>query len=203
MHPAANRHAYLLQALDNIRALAERANSDAIDSLLAQPPDPRHLDDHTLDFLRRAKDLIFITTQTLTTMLETEGGSSRHGSQRDEASYNAASHIAYSPSLTPNHPAHLDAAEAWRRAHLHLPYRDDAPVLIHIQEFAEGYQAIPILVPIPEPPSMPTIETATTLVIDKTTGTVTRWPLLRLDALARQYRRYMNQEPMTFDNRPA
>lgn len=176
MHPAANRHAHLLQALENIRTLAERADRNAIDRLLTQPSATRHLDDHTLDFLRRAQDLIFTTTQTLTTMLASDGSSS-------------------------SHPAHLDAAEAWRRAHLHLPYRDDALVLVHIQEFGEGYQAIPILVPIPEPPPVPTSETATTLVIDKTTGTVTRWPLLRLDTLARQYRRYINQEPMTFDTR--
>lgn len=174
MHPAANRHAHLLQALENIRTFAERADRNAIDRLLAQPPTTSHLDDHTLDFLRRAQELLFIATQTLTTMLASDGMSSRH-------------------------PAHLDAAEAWRRARLHLPYRDDALILIHIQEFGEGYQAIPILVPIPEPPQVPTLETATTLVIDKTTGTVTRWPLLRMDTLARQYRRYMNQEPMTFD----
>lgn len=174
MHPAANRHAHLLQALENIRTLAERADRNAIDRLLAQPSTASHLDEPTLDFLRRAQDLISITTQTLTRMPASDG----------------------SPS---SHPAHFDAAEAWRRAHLHMPYRDDALVLIHIQEFGEGYQAIPILVPIPEPPLVPTIETATTLVIDKTTGTVTRWPLLRLDTLARQYRRYMNQEPMTFD----
>lgn len=175
MH-AAGRHAHLLQALENIRTLAERADRNAIDRLLTQPSTASHLDDHTLDFLRRAQDLIFITTQTLTAMLASDGSSSRP-------------------------PAHLDAAEAWRRAHLHLPHRDDAPILVHIQEFEEGYQATPILVPIPEPPQVPTMETATTLVIDKTTGTVTRWPLLPLDTLARQYRRYMNQEPMTFADR--
>ncbi|MFF4242622.1 hypothetical protein ACFYYL_42725 [Actinomadura geliboluensis] len=173
MH-AADRDTHLLQALENIRTLAERADRNVIDRLLTQPAATRHLDYHTLDFLRRAQDLIFITTQTLTTVLASDGSSSRH-------------------------PAHLDAAEAWRRAHLHMPCRDDALVLIHIQEFGEGYQAIPILVPVPEPPLVPTIETATTLVIDKTTGTVTRWPLLRLDTLARYYRHYMKQEPMIFD----
>ncbi|MFD0535293.1 hypothetical protein ACFQY7_17620 [Actinomadura luteofluorescens] len=41
-----------------------------------------------------------------------------------------------------------------------------------------------------------------TLVIDKSTGTVTRWPLLPLDALARLYRRYQQRELMTFDDQP-
>ncbi|MEU5993433.1 hypothetical protein ABZ806_31070 [Spirillospora sp. NPDC047418] len=49
----------------NIRTLAERADHNAIDRLLTQPSTTGHLDDHTLGFLRRAQDLIFITTQTL------------------------------------------------------------------------------------------------------------------------------------------
>lgn len=103
-------------------------------------------------------------------------------------------------ALTPQDLVTVDAAEAWRRAHLHLPRRREDPILIHIQEFEDGYQAIPILATLPEPSRVPTIETPTTLVIDKTTGTVTRWPLLPLDILANQYRRYQDQEPMNLED---
>ncbi|MFA1551778.1 hypothetical protein [Actinomadura chokoriensis] len=173
MHTTADR-APLLQGIESIRTLAELADPTAIARLLDQPAAISHLDDHTLDFLRRAQDLLLATTRTLTGALE--------------------------PT---RRPTTIDIAEAWHRALLHLPRRDDGPVLIHIQEFEDAYQAIPILVPIPEPPPVPTLETATTLVIDKTTGTVTRWPLLPLDVLTSQYRRYKHQEPMLLDNQPS
>ncbi|NEA29493.1 hypothetical protein [Actinomadura bangladeshensis] len=181
MHPAANRHTHLLQGIESIRALAERADRNAIDHLLTHPA-ADHLDDHTLDFLRHAQDLILITTHTLTTTL---------GAQATASSR--------SRPTTPDHTTPLDAAEAWRRAHLYLPTRDEEPILIHVQEFQDGYRAIPILLAVPEPPPVPTIESATTLVIDKTTGAVTRWPLLPLDVLASQYRCYKREEPLTFD----
>lgn len=173
MRPAANRHAHLLQALENIRTLAERADRNAIDRLLTQPSATHILDDHTLDFLRRAQDLLLSITQMTNGALESQG---RH--------------------------VEIDIAEAWRRAYLHLPRRDGDPILVHMQEFDDGYQAIPVKVPVPEAPPVPTCETATTLVIDKATGIVTCWPLLAPDVLARQYRRYKGQTPMTFDDHP-
>lgn len=71
---------------------------------------------------------------------------------------------------------------------------------MHIQEFGAGFLAVPVRVDIPEPPPVPTAETPMGLVVDKSTGTVTRWPLLPLPVLARQYRRYQNGQPMTFDD---
>ncbi|NKZ03283.1 hypothetical protein [Actinomadura latina] len=182
----------------NIRTLAERADRNAIDRLLTQPSVTSHLDDHTLDFLRHAQDLLFITTQTLTTVLQAEGSSGTHCCQKDEG-LNPEAHPAHGSPLTPNRSVSLDAAEAWRRARQYLPDRQEDPIVLHLQEFEDGYQAIPILVSIPDPPPVPTVEAVTTLVIDKTTGLVTRWPLLPLDALAKQYRRYKRDEPMTFD----
>ncbi|GAA1833914.1 hypothetical protein [Actinomadura chokoriensis] len=168
MHTSADRYTHLLRGLETIRRMAERADRTAIARLLNQPAAAGHLDEPTLDFLRQAQDLLLTTTRTLTRALEPTG-----------------------------RPSAIDAAEAWRRAHLHLPRRGDELVLIHLAEFEDAYQAIPVLVDIPEPPPVPTLETATTLVIDKATGTVTRWPLLPLDVLARQYRRYKHREPMT------
>lgn len=199
MHASADRRAQLLRGIESIRTLAERADSNAIDRLLAQPSTIRHLDGHTLDFLRRAQDLLLFTTQALATNIETQSSPGRHGRPRD-----GASNIDTAPStrglpITPDHAAPLDAAEAWRRAHLYLPPHHEEPSLIHIQEFDNGYQAIPIQISVSEPLLIPTIESATTLVIDKTTGAVTRWPLLPLDVLASQYRRYKREEPMTFD----
>ncbi|HEU5023600.1 MAG TPA: hypothetical protein VFV01_01640 [Spirillospora sp.] len=95
----------------------------------------------------------------------------------------------------------IDAAEAWRRARLRLPgSNDESALLIHIEEFGDGFLAVPIRVAIPEPPPVPTAETPTGLVVDMCTGTVTRWPLLPLPVLAMQYRRYQNGQPMTFDD---
>ncbi|WP_089316845.1 hypothetical protein [Actinomadura mexicana] len=198
MPTEADRLAHLRRSAEKIRMLAERADRTAIDRLLARPDAASQLDAPTLDFLRQAQDLVCSTTQALTTALEI-AKTSNDGDQPTGVP-NADLHLA-TPSaapLTPAAPQPLDTAEAWRLAHLRLPHRHDSPILIHIREFEDGYQAIPISVPIPEAPQIPTVETATTLVIDKSTGTVTRWPLLPLDALARLYRRYQQREPMTF-----
>ncbi|GAA0544257.1 hypothetical protein GCM10009546_02890 [Actinomadura livida] len=73
-------------------------------------------------------------------------------------------------------------------------------MLLHIEEFDDGYRATPVAVSLPEPPRVPTIKPPATLVIDKTTGAVTRWPLLPINVLAKQYRRYLHQEPMDLDD---
>ncbi|MEU8124941.1 hypothetical protein AB0C21_40040 [Spirillospora sp. NPDC049024] len=201
MNIEADRLAHLRRSSEKIRMLAERADRTAIDRFLARPETARQLDAPTLDFLRQAQDLISTTAQVLTTALEAADPSHNDGGQPAAAS-NPDLYLAppgagavTSPSTRP-----LDTAEAWRCAHLRLSRHHDDPILIHIQEFEDGYQAIPIAVHIPEPPPVPTVETATTLVIDKTTGTVTQWPLLPLDALARLYRRYRRREPMIFED---
>lgn len=203
MNIEADHLAHLRRSTEKIRMLAERADRTAIDRFLARPETTRELDNHTLDFLRQAQDLIRTATQGLTTALEAADPSPNDVGQL-AATSNADPYLAPSSAvfLTPAATRPLDTAEAWHRARLCLPRHHDNPVLIHIQEFEDGYQAIPIAVPIPEPPPVPTIETATTLVIDKITGTVTQWPLLPLDALARLYRRYQQQEPMTFADQP-
>ncbi|MEU9867883.1 hypothetical protein AB0C87_08545 [Actinomadura sp. NPDC048021] len=203
MPTEADRLALLRRSAEKTRMLAERADRTAIDRLLARPDAANQLDAPTLDFLRQAQDLVCSTAQALTTALEIAKPTCNDGSQPTGV---PGADLYLAPlcanSLTPatSHP--LDTAEAWRRAHLRLPHRGDVPILIHIREFEDGYQAIPISVPIPEPPPIPTVETAMTLVIDKSTGTVTRWPLLPLDALARLYRRYQQRELMTFDDQP-
>lgn len=200
MASADDHHAPLLRGIESIRAFAERADRNAIDRLLTQPPTINNLDDHTLDFLRRAQDWILTTTQILTTVLETQGSPSKRGRRQDGSTNTDPCPATHSPSAAQKNLTPVDAAEAWRRADLHLPHHHENPILLHIQEFEDGFQAIPIQVSIPEPPSVPTTDTPTTLVIDKATGTVTRWPLLRLNVLARQYRRYRRQAPMTFDD---
>ncbi|MEU8305962.1 hypothetical protein AB0C84_20620 [Actinomadura sp. NPDC048955] len=199
MPTEADRLAHLRRSVEKIRMLAERADRTAIDRLLARPDAANQLDAPTLDFLRQAQDLVCFTTQALTTALEIAKPTCNDGDQPTGVP-NTDLHLAQPSAapLTPTASLPLDTAEAWRRAHLRLPHRHDTPTLIHIREFEDGYQAIPISVPIPEPPPIPTVETATTLVIDKSTGTVTRWPLLPLDTLTRLYRRYQQREPMTF-----
>jgi hypothetical protein len=94
----------------------------------------------------------------------------------------------------------IDEAEAWRRARVRLPSSEQEPTLIHIREFGDGFLAVPVQAVMPEPPPIPTAETPAGLVIDKASGAVTRWPLLPLPVLALQYRRYLNGQPMTFDD---
>ncbi|MEU8803287.1 hypothetical protein [Spirillospora sp. NPDC048819] len=193
MHKAADLHARLARATEDIRAFAGRVASNGINQVfdrLIRTGDP---DANTIAFLCRVHDLLVSAEDALMVVIEAhrehEGPSGQHGCQH------------CGKALVPTLPNGISVgpAEAWRRAHLHLPARHDEPILIHIQEFEDGYQAIPILTTIPEPPPVPTLETPTTLVIDKTTGTVTRWPLLPIDVLAKQYHRYQHQEPMTFD----
>lgn len=196
MHAATDRLAHLLQDVENIWRLAERADSEAIENLLAQPV-ADHLDDHTLNFLRRAQDLIFITTRTLTMVLRTAAPSTTRGCQQEETTDTGS---CFPSLLASQHPMPLDAAEAWRRARLHFSRHHEDSILIHIKEFEEGYQAIPIVASVPEPPPVPTIETPTTLVLDKATGAATLWPLLRLEVLARHYLSYKRQAPIAFDS---
>ena len=201
MYIEADCLARLRRSAEKIRMLAERADHTAIDRFLARPETARQLDAPTLDFLRQAQDLISTTTQVLTTALEAADPSCNDGGQLAAAS-NADLHLAPpgTGAVIPASRRALDTAEAWRCAHLRLSRPHDDPILIHIQEFEDGYQAIPIKAHIPEPPPVPTVETATTLVIDKITGTVTQWPHLPLDALARLYRRYRRREPMIFED---
>lgn len=201
---AAHRHhADFLRDFESIRTLAERADRTAIDRFLNQPSATSQLDDHTLDFLRRIQNLVLATTQKLTRALDTGELPTKCSCRQDGTPNSEDCSTPYSlataaPSAAFECPAALDTAEAWRRAHVRLPTHDEDPILIHIREFEDGYQAIPVVVAIPTPPPVPTIETPTTPVIDKVTGTVTWWPLLPLDVLARQYRRYKHREPMVF-----
>ena len=193
MHNAADLHARLARAIEDLRALVGRVDSNGSDLVLDQLTSSGDLTD-AVACLRHAHELLINIAETLTSVV---GAHHTHGNCHDRFS---RQHHATVPALTPQDFTTIDAAEAWRRAHLHLPDHRDDPILIHIQEFEDGYQAIPILATIPEPPPVPTVETPTTLVIDKTTAIVTRWPLLPVDVLANQYRRYQHQEPMNLDD---
>ncbi|MFG2245788.1 hypothetical protein [Spirillospora sp. NPDC048823] len=193
MHQAAELNARLARAIEDLRDLAGRVDSNGSERVFDQLMRPGDLTD-TVVFLRHAHELLINVAEILTLVI---GASHTHGDSSDQPDSRLHPKV---PALTPHEHIPVDATEAWRRAHLYLPGHHDNPILIHIQEFEDGYQAIPILATIPEPPSVPTIDTPTTLVIDKTTGTVTRWPLLPLDVLAKQYRRYQHQERMTFDD---
>jgi hypothetical protein len=194
MPAATDRHAHILRGAESIQRLAERADPQAIERLLTQPA-AAHLDDDTLDFLHRARNLVSITAQALVTVLESTASSTMRGYEQEQTSANCPT-----PSLAAQHPGPLDAAEAWRRARLYFSRQHEDPILVHIEEFDHGYQAMPIVLSLPELPSSPTIETPTTLVFDKTTGAAPLWPLLRLDVLASHYRSYKRQAPITLES---
>jgi hypothetical protein len=191
MHTIDDRYVRLLQALETVGKLTQQGDTEAIERLLAQPVSTTRFDAPTIGTLRHARDSILAIRRALLALLETaaaDGPTPNLATTREPSD----------ESTTVGHGA-IDCAEAWRRANLRLLDHGGTSVLLHVEEFAEGYRAIPVLVEIPEAPSTPTLETPTTLVIDKTTGAVTYWPQLSLDVLAQQYRRYRRGEPMTFD----
>ncbi|MFB4298480.1 hypothetical protein [Actinomadura sp. NTSP31] len=191
MHPPADRYTRLLQAIETVGKLAQQDDIESIEHLLDQPATMSRLDASTINALRNARDSILTIRRALTTLFE--------AATADCPTPNPAA--IRPPSDEPLAAGHrtIDRAEAWRRAHRHLPDHGNTPLLLHIEEFQDGYRALPVLVEIPEAPSIPTLETPTALAIDKITGAVTRWPLLYLDVFARQYRRYRQGEPMVLD----
>ncbi|GAA0284362.1 hypothetical protein GCM10009527_095540 [Actinomadura nitritigenes] len=189
MHPAADRYTRLLRAVETVGKLAQQGDIETIEHLLTQPTTTR-LDASTANALRNARDSILVIRRALTALLE--------AAHEDGTTLNVIARPTGDDPTSLGHRS-IDRAEAWRRAHRHLPSHGTTLLLLHIEEFQDGFRALPVQVDIPEPPSIPSLETPTTLAVDKTTGAVTRWPLLSLDVLSRQYRRYRQGEPMTLD----
>ncbi|MDL4813078.1 hypothetical protein [Actinomadura opuntiae] len=204
MHSAPDRHARLSQAVDTMANAARRADRRSIGRNLKKVAN--QLDYHSLEFLCRAPDLVLVLCEALTAVLEVHRHpADSHPRRKNEERWNHPCGTirqleAVLGETRAAQTISIDAAEAWRRARRHLSARVEEPVFIHIQEFEDGFLALPIQVAIPEPATIPTIETPTALVIDKATGAVTRWPLLALPLLERQYRRYQCGQPMTFDD---
>ncbi|TDB95675.1 hypothetical protein [Actinomadura sp. 7K534] len=192
MHTGPDLHARLARDIEAVRTLAGQVDSNGDDHVLDQLTRTGGLDD-TMAFLRRAHHLLISITETLTLLI------GAHDVYEDSSGQPDPRKHAKGRTSTPQDLVTVDAAEAWRRAHLHLTDHRDTSILLHIEEFEDGYRATPIPVSLPEAPRIPTLETPATLVINKTTGAVTRWPLLPLDVLANQYRRYARQEAMDFD----
>jgi hypothetical protein len=191
MQPTADRYARLLQAVETVGKLAQQGDTETIEGLLTQPATATRLDASTIDALRHARDSILAMRRALTALLETAAA--------DCTTPNfATTRLPTDDSASASYCT-IDRAEAWRRADLRLSNHGSTPILLHIEEFEDGYRALPVSVEMPGPPSLPTLETPATLVIDKATGAVSRWPLLSLDVLARQYRRYRHGVPMTLD----
>ncbi|MFI0350975.1 hypothetical protein [Actinomadura sp. 9N407] len=202
-------HGHIARTVDELLATVRRADQATIRRFLDAASSNDRLDTHSLALLRQAPNLSLTLATVLNTLLDEHA----HGSDKparpsciEPAEPNTCGilqRVVDAVGAAHGHQA-MDAAEAWRRANLYLSDPNDGALLVHIQEFEDGFFATPICVALPEPPHVPTIETATGLVIDKVTGTVTRWPRLPLDVLAKQYRRYQRDEPMTFttDNAP-
>lgn len=188
MHPATDRYARLFRAVETIGHLAEQVTSDAIDSLLAHPLTHTHIDDTTLNALRGTSDAITTLRRALTALLEAAAAPTDETLDAPASKGSKSHQLVKAPE--PAGPKVIDAAEAWRRAHLHLPAGSEHPIVFHIQELEEVYRALPVIVELPAPDPIPTIESATTFLIDKSTGAVTLWPLLPTQTIAHEYRRY-------------
>ncbi|TDE29994.1 hypothetical protein, partial [Actinomadura sp. 6K520] len=149
MHTGAELHAQLARDIEALRTLTGRADSNGGDRVLDQLTRTGDLDD-TIVFLCRVHDLLIRITETLTLVV-----GAHHVREDSSGRPNLRNHAGISDS-TPQGLSKVDAAEAWRRAHLHLTDHRDTPVLLHIEEFEDGYRATPILLSLPEPPRFPT-----------------------------------------------
>jgi hypothetical protein len=161
---------------------AMRADPHALDRLAHA--NPAALDPHSAAFAGAARTLALATTAALTTVLNAH----RYGRDaRDRMvclacgldrcrTVRAISDVLAAYGLQ-SHP--VDRAEAWRRADAWYARTVGHPVLLSVESFDEGFIARPATRP-----------SGSMLVIDRHTGTLTEWPRLDTDTLAREYRDY-------------
>ncbi|GAA4081245.1 hypothetical protein [Actinomadura miaoliensis] len=81
--------------------------------------------------------------------------------------------------------AHVDRAEAWRRADAWFTHTSNGPVLVSVKEFAAGFIARGIAPNLTVPAGI--------LIIDRHTGALTQWPDLPDERLTREYTHYLNR----------
>ncbi|NKZ06173.1 hypothetical protein [Actinomadura latina] len=100
--------------------------------------------------------------------------------------------------------APLDRGAAWARAEAHFNESSSGGSrrLISLADLGAFYVARGVRVRLAEPPRVPAPDAETVLVIEKTHGRMSRWPLLSEADLIVQYRRYLHGEPMILDGWP-
>ncbi|MDL4821173.1 hypothetical protein [Actinomadura opuntiae] len=184
-------HGQVHQRVHSVMTAAMRADARTIDTALLQLGDGG-LDPYSREFVREARRLVLACTAALTCVLSahrpgagpggdeicrgcgTSGCRTLHGVADVLAAYAVR-------------PVTIDRAEAWRRADAWFN-RDGDPAPVAIAEFADGFAAWRV----PD-------ETAQVIVIviDRERGTLTLWPPLPLDTLAREYRTYRRADQQT------
>ncbi|MFF0520720.1 hypothetical protein ACFYTC_18560 [Actinomadura nitritigenes] len=192
MRPAADRYTRLLRAVETVGKLAQRCDTESLDHLLDRSATVTRLDASTIDALRHTRDSMLMVRRALTTLLE--------ATTADAPNANPVAIRRPLDEPLPTGYRTIDRAEAWRRAYQHLPSHGSTPLLLHIEEFEDGFRALPISPEMPEMPSVPTLKAPATLVVDKASGSVSRWPMLALDVLARRYPHYRQGVPIVFDD---
>ncbi|GAA4239999.1 hypothetical protein GCM10022254_63060 [Actinomadura meridiana] len=154
---------------------AMRADPKAVAAFVQDSPG---LDPHTRDFLREARRLALTCATALTAVLEGHRPDGTHCLACGTLECRTLRRIAGVLAAYSVRPVPVDRAEAWRRADACLARGDRPTVPIGIEPFEHGYVAWP---------AFDIGEGDFVLVIDRITGTVTRWPRLPLDVLAREY----------------
>lgn len=97
----------------------------------------------------------------------------------------------------------LDRGAAWARADAHFNGASAGGVrrLISLTDLGAFYVARGVRAGLPEPARVQELDVETVLLIDKTSGEMSRWPLLPDADLVVQYRRYQRGEPMILGER--
>lgn len=97
----------------------------------------------------------------------------------------------------------LDRGAAWARAdaHFNAASTGGARRLVSLTDLGAFYVAREVRAGMPEPARVPGPDAETVLLIDKTSGRTSRWPLLPDADLIVQYRRYLRGEPMILGGR--
>lgn len=175
--------------------VAERVHAAMLTAMRADPAalaraaeDLRAPGDRTLVY--RARNLLLATTAALTTVVHIH----RYAPDpRDREMCRACGTpdcrtlrgIAEALRAYGTPAAHIDRAEAWRRADAWFTHTCNGPVLVSVREFDAGFIARGVAANLTVP--------AGVLIIDRHTGRLTQWPDLPDDTLTKEYTRYLNR----------
>ncbi|GAA2610232.1 hypothetical protein GCM10010411_50770 [Actinomadura fulvescens] len=186
MRTASQHHGHVRERVDVIMLTALRADPVAIDTFLTEPGGTR-LDSSSKEFLRESRRLTLACAAVLTRILGAHRpGRDPYGDETcagcgtpDCRTLKGADDILAAYTV---HPLPVDRAEAWRRADAYLGGAPGTPLTI--EEFDDGFIA--------RPSTPGAVADRFLLVVDRRSGSLTRWPVLPTEQLIDDYRRYQN-----------
>ncbi|GLZ09546.1 hypothetical protein Acsp03_70120 [Actinomadura sp. NBRC 104412] len=168
-------HEWVRRRVDGVAVAAMRADPQAIAAFVHGRPG---LDAHTRDFLRDARNLALTFAIVFTAVLEHHRPDGRRCQACGTLECRTLRRVAGVLAAYSARPVPIDRAEAWRRADARLARCRRPATPLGIEPFEHGFVAWP---------AFDIGEGDFVLVVDRLTGTVTRWPRLSPDVLTREY----------------